>query len=188
MSIATELTLTERISRFARPCVWLFTASAGLFGLGVLAVAAAVLIYRGPSPVVATFWGVNASQHVSDAVAVAFLKFSFAWRALLALIQIAVATPIVLIFWTMRRLFLLYARGVIFAADNIALIRAIAWLLIIYPFVRSVGEILFELIAKKSISQAGFDIDSILFGISVLFVARVMDLGRELQNEQAQFL
>jgi hypothetical protein len=155
-------------------------------------VAGNVLFYDGPLYASTNLDGVNYSTSPRNfgpgMWGVLFGDMDLEQRAMLVLIQLAAAIPVLLIFWNLRQLFVLYSRGIVFARENIALIRMIAWLLIAYPLAHSAGEVVLQLAAGSDINHFGLGGNSLWVGIGVLFIAHVMDLGRELQNEQEQFL
>jgi hypothetical protein len=85
----------------------------------------------------------------------------------------------------LHRIFLNIEKGFVFCQDNVRCIRGIGWLLVAAPLLR-VGFELSKVI--WSVSGTGIDLSNLpndlLKGLFVLFIAWIMDEGREIQEEQ----
>jgi hypothetical protein len=100
------------------------------------------------------------------------------------------AVPSLVLFWQLRRLFRLYGQGVVFAARNAALIKAMGACLIadaIAPFACHVV-----------LSATGYEIDrmwahqravqELVLGAVVFVIALVMQAGREIEEDREGFV
>jgi hypothetical protein len=87
----------------------------------------------------------------------------------------------------LERLFGLYARGIVFSARNVALIRRTGWLLVALDAIRllvsiATGPVLHLLGAAGSHLWFDLQISLAIVGAFVVLVAHVMDAGRELHE------
>lgn len=98
--------------------------------------------------------------------------------------------PSLMIFWNLRALFRLYGRGVVFAAENARLIKHIGvWLVLtaLGPLV-SVSVLTALHMVVDHAWFHGDTIPKIVLGAVVYVVGMVMEVGREIEEEQGQFV
>ncbi|HEY3776606.1 MAG TPA: DUF2975 domain-containing protein [Rhizomicrobium sp.] len=104
--------------------------------------------------------------------------------------DIVIATvPILLIFWELRGLFRLYARGIVFAQENAALLKRVGLWLVVYPFAKFAANMLFQLAGGTD--KAWFRMElvyALVLGLIVFVIAQVMEFGREIEQEKDSFV
>jgi hypothetical protein len=158
------------------------------FTLGLVAVLA-ILFYRGDHLQIgpASAW---IGTPPSPAGFVPFAGLPLAQKLAYALVAAVRAAPSVLLFRSLRGLFLLYERGQVFGRDNAAHIRwAGVWL---------IADALAPFACHLFLSLTGLEIDrgwahvlslqELVLGGVVLVIAQVMQLGREIEEERGQFV
>jgi hypothetical protein len=99
-------------------------------------------------------------------------------------------TPMVLLFWNLRRLFGLYARGVVFAPDNARRLKHVGAALIVLgiaPVLNHAFLASLHVAIDRTWIQ-GANIQELILGAVVYVIAQVMQLGRELEEERSQFV
>lgn len=100
------------------------------------------------------------------------------------------AVPIVVLFWSLRRLFGLYAKGVVFAPQNARSLKHVGAALIVLSVAPWLGHTVLDSL-HLAIDKAwmhGSSVQELILGAIVLIIAQVMQLGRELEEEQRQFI
>jgi hypothetical protein len=100
------------------------------------------------------------------------------------------AVPTVLLFWSLRRLFGLYAKGVVFAPENARSLKHVGAALIVIAVAPWLGHTFLNSL-HLAIDQAwmhGSSIQELILGAIVYVIAQVMQLGRELEEERSQFV
>jgi hypothetical protein len=190
--VPTEPDAFGRIRRLSRPLEWLF---AGLFGLGAILLAVAViavLIYAGTRLQVRP----GGMQIFIEPTPPA-LHPGWTTAGSLPLIQkMALATsaslmmgPALAVLWQLRRLFHLYGAGVVLTPANARCMTLIAVWLIAYAVAPTLGHIV--------VTLAGFDdegwlrMDSVKalgLGLILFVVARVMAWGAEIHDDASRFV
>jgi hypothetical protein len=104
--------------------------------------------------------------------------------------DIVIATaPIILVFWELRRLFRLYARGIVFARENTRCLRRAGLWLLLYPFAKFAANMIFRVAGGTD--KAWFHMDliyALVLGLIVLAIAQVMEFGREIEQEKDSFV
>jgi hypothetical protein len=114
---------------------------------------------------------------------------TFGQRGLVSLIVLLQYLPAVMVLWNLQRLFALYSEGLIFEAENVRRIKGVGLGLVLSGITSFVVWPLFA--SAVEIKPQGFEIaglETLVFGGMTFVIARVMELGRELAQEQAQFL
>ena len=91
-------------------------------------------------------------------------------------------------FWFLYRLLGLYRKGIIFAAENVAAIRLIGWALIAIDVAQMLkivitGPILTYLKITSPYGSVGIQIAFLIVGLFVVLVSYVIDMGRELKEQ-----
>jgi len=103
---------------------------------------------------------------------------------------IVYVAPIVLLFWSLRRLFGLYAVGVVFAPENARSLKLIGAALIVIavsPWLRHTFLSSFHVAVDQAWMSAS-SLQALILGVVVYVIAQVMQLGRELEEERSQFV
>ncbi len=180
----------RRIRLASRALVILFTVLAIGFGLEVITAAVMLLAWPndlvriGPSGTFLVFSG------AAPADTVALWSLPFAHRlAFLPIILVRLA-PRLAFLWALRRLFGLYARGIVFARENARQIRLIGiWLVIdaLVPF----GLHIVQQITGIEIDRQWFHLvglQELVLGALVFVIAEVMRVGHEIEQERAEFI
>jgi len=156
---------------------WVAAAGVGSFFFAdhVLVGTSGAIVYAGtPPPLAGTV--LYSTQPVSTRLA--------------GLIDIMIATaPILVMFWELRGLFRLYARGVVFARENAQHLKRVGLCLVIYPFAKFAANMIFQ--AAGGTDRAWFHMDlvwALVLGLIVFAIAQVMEFGREIEQEKDSFV
>lgn len=97
------------------------------------------------------------------------------------------------VYHALSKLFGLYSRGTIFSSTNVACYRAIAWGLIFSQALRIPEQALQTVLLSMnnpagerfiSIGINDTNITTVVVGMMILIVSRIMDEGRKIQDEQ----
>lgn len=98
--------------------------------------------------------------------------------------------PTVLLFWSLRRLFGRYAKGVVFAPDNARSLKHVGAALIVLGVVPLLNHAFLAglHVAIDRTWIQGSNIQELILGAVVYVIAQVMQLGRELEEERSQFI
>lgn len=100
------------------------------------------------------------------------------------------AVPMVILFWSLRRLFGLYSKGVVFAPDNARSLKQVGAALIVLAVAPWLGHTALASL-HLDIDKAwmhGSSVQELILGAIVYVIAQVMQLGRELEEERSQFV
>ena len=121
---------------------------------------------------------------------VAFGSLPLVHRLVYCVVGIVRATPIIMLFWSLRTLFGLYARGQVFSpAAGRGFSRIGGWLCAyaLSPFV-----------CHLALSATGYEIDknwahmaslqAFVLGLLVLVIGQVMQVGREIEEDREAFI
>ncbi len=100
------------------------------------------------------------------------------------------AAPTFILFWSLQRLFGLYAKGIVFAPENARHIKHIGAALAVsavapflgFSFLNSLG------LAVDHTWAHGASVQELVLGAIVYVIAQVMQLGREIEEERSQFV
>lgn len=113
-----------------------------------------------------------------------------AWTRIAGFLDVLVATvPIALVFWELRGLFRLYARGIVFARSNAGHLRRAGVWLIVYPAAKFAANALFQVAGGTD--KAWFSmtlVHSLVLGLIVLAMSLVMEFGGEIEQEKDSFV
>ena len=180
-----------RIQLASRVLAVLFAALTGLFGAFVVALVAFALFWPAPG-------GLYAGPHdflvlprgVAPLGYVAFRSLGLAQQLAYIGVHLIRSAPALLIFWSLKRLFGLYAGGVVFARENAALIKRIGfWLAIdaVAPFACHLflAATHWE-VDHNWLQFAG--LQELILGGVVFVIALVMEAGREIEEDRGQFV
>lgn len=116
-------------------------------------------------------------------------------RVLLAALVLLFSVPHWLAFARLRGLFSLYADGIVFAAENVARMRAAGAWLIVAAFATIFSEPVLSVVASwtsaqrhLSLSFHGDTLITLLTGSAVYAIAYVMSIAHDADQERAQFV
>lgn len=177
----------RRVRLGSRAAAWLFIS---LFALACLLLATAIvtmLFYKGQLVRIGPD-----NCYIGDAPAntVAFGSLPLIHRLVYVLVGIVRATPILMIFWSLRALFGGYARGEVFSAEAARRFgRVGAWLC---------AYAISPLLCHLALSATGYEIDknwahmaslqAFVLGLMVFVVGQVMQVGREIEEDREAFV
>jgi hypothetical protein len=181
----------RRIRLISRLLAWLFTGLLALDGLFVAVLTLAFLVpftgqHLGIGPT-----GMLINGHGPlDAPYVPVSSLPLVQR--LAHIPVGVINfaPPLVIFWNLRRLFGLYAKGVVFAPENAGCIRWIGAALVanaVAPFVGVQVLSALHLVIDHAWMHA-YSLQELILGGVVYVIALVMQVGHEIEEERSQFV
>jgi hypothetical protein len=188
--------VVERIGSLSRPFRQLLSISFGVSLAGIAASVGVIIFHADANPESGRIWlqyypgllGFYFGK-ASPMLAVPLDSLSFGQRVLVSLIVLARYLPAAMVLWNLRGLFALYSEGLIFEAQNVRRVRMIGLGLILSGIASFVVWPLF--VFAVEFKHQGFEIagvGTLVFGGMTFVVARVMELGRELAQEQAEFL
>lgn len=171
----------------SRALVWLFT---GLLGLAVAVLAAALatmIFYQGE---LVRIGPDNAYLGGGPANSIAFSSLPLPHRLVYCLVGMVRATPIIMLFWSLRRLFSLYAAGRVFEPENGRWFSHIGGWLCAYALAPFACHVV--------LSATGYEIDrnwahlaslqAFILGLLVLVIGQVMRVGREIEEDRKAFV
>ncbi len=169
---------------------WVAGLFTGLFSLSALILATAIgvmLFYRGEWVRIGPD---NCYIGEAPANTVAFGSLPLVHRLVYVLVGIVRATPILMIFWSLRALFRLYAGGEVFSRAAAVRFGGIGVWLCAY----AVSPFLCHL----ALSATGYEIDknwahmaslqAFVLGLLVLVIGQVMQVGREIEEDREAFV
>jgi hypothetical protein len=97
--------------------------------------------------------------------------------------------PIFFVFWHLRRLFRLYAAGIVFAQKNALHLKHVGLWLVAYPFANFISNMVFRLAGGTDHSWLhASDIEALVLGLIVFAIAQVMEFGRDIEQEKDSFI
>lgn len=179
-----------RIRALSRPFVVLFSALLGAAVVFVGGLMVALVCYGGPYLRVGpTSLQITTVLGGETAGTVPAGDLSFVTRLGMSACAFLVMSPAIVILWHLRGLFVLYARGIVFAAGNVARYRAIGFWLTIYAVAPMASHQIAVL--TGGVDRAWFhavSLEALVLGGMLFVIARVVDLGREIEQDQAGFL
>jgi hypothetical protein len=121
---------------------------------------------------------------------VAFGSLPLHHRLVYCLVAIVRATPIIMLFWSARGLFRLYAQGRVFAPANAVQFSRIGMWLCAYA--------LSPFLCHLFLDATGYEIDknwahmasvqAFVLGLLVLVIGQVMQVGREIEEDREAFV
>jgi hypothetical protein len=184
----TEETAAQRRVRLgSRGLSMLFTVLLGLSALILVAALAAMLFYKGE---LVRIGPDNCYIGEGPANSVAFGSLPLVHRLVYCLVGIVRATPIIMLFWSLRTLFGLYARGQVFSRGaGRGFSRIGGWLCAyaLSPFV-----------CHLALAATGYEIDrnwahmaslqAFVLGLLVFVIGQVMQVGREIEEDREAFV
>ncbi len=119
---------------------------------------------------------------------VALESLSFAQRSILALLAGLCAASGGLALFHLRQLFALYSRGVVFAAENVRHIKHFGLWLVVAAIVVNVSGRVFQIVTGEPAHGTANAAMALVYGGMTFVVARVMELGRQADQERNEFV
>jgi len=184
---APETAAQRRVRLGSRALAWLFTGLLCVSAAILVAALAAMLFYKGE---LLRIGPDNCYIGEGPPNSVAFGSLPLVHRLVYCLVGIVRATPIIMLFWSLRGLFRLYARGEVFAPANAAQFRRIGMWLCAYavsPFA-----------CHLFLVATGYEIDrnwahmasvqAFVLGLLVFVIGEVMRVGREIEEDREAFV
>ncbi|UAL11197.1 DUF2975 domain-containing protein [Caulobacter segnis] len=177
----------RRVRLGSRAAVWLFTGLFALAALILLTAIATMLFYKGE---LVRIGPDNCYIGEAPANTVAFGSLPLVHRLVYVGVGIARATPILMMFWSLRDLFGGYARGEVFSRDAARRFGRVGGWLCAY----AVSPFLCHLF----LAATGYEIDknwahmaslqAFILGLLVLVIGQVMQVGREIEEDREAFV
>ena len=113
------------------------------------------------------------------------------WHRLFFLVVfVAAQAPFFMVFANVRALFQLYARGVVFAADNARRFKLTGLWLIAAAIAPALSQVV-QRGAGLAIDRAWFhmwEVHALILGGLLFVISLVMEVGREIEQERAEFV
>lgn len=182
-----ESAAQRRVRLGSRAAAWLFTGLLVLSALILTTAIATMLFYEGE---LVRIGPDNCYIGEGPANSVAFGSLPLIHRLVYVGVGVVRATPILMLFWSLRALFGGYARGEVFSAKAARRFgRVGAWLCAyaVSPFV-----------CHLFLSATGYEIDrnwahmaslqAFILGLLLLVVGQVMQVGREIEADREAFV
>ncbi|WP_165189227.1 DUF2975 domain-containing protein [Caulobacter soli] len=184
---APETPAQRRVRLGSRALAWLFT---GLLALScaILATAMVTMIfYKGE---LVRIGPDNCYIGEGPPNSVAFGSLPLPHRLIYGLVGIVRATPIIMLFWSLRSLFSLYATGRVFTPENGRSFSRVGGWLCAYA--------LSPFVCHLFLGATGYEIDknwahmaslqAFVLGLLVFVIGQVMQVGREIEEDREAFV
>jgi hypothetical protein len=184
---ALETAAQHRVRLGSRGLSALFTVLLGASVVILVTALAAMLFYKGE---LVRIGPDNCYIGEGPPNSVAFGSLPLPHRLVYCLVGIVRATPIIMLFWSLRTLFGLYAKGQVFsrsAAESFSRIGGWLCAYALSPFV-----------CHLALSATGYEIDrnwahmasvqAFVLGLLVLVIGQVMRVGREIEEDREAFV
>ncbi len=182
-----ESAAQRRVRIGSRVAAWLFAGLLALSGLLLVTAIATMLFYKGE---LVRIGPDNCYIGEGPPNSVAFGSLPLPHRLVYVAVGIVRATPILMIFWSLRALFSGYARGEVFSAQAARRFgRVGAWLC-----AYAVSPLACHLV----LSATGYEIDknwahmasvqAFILGLLVFVVGQVMQIGSEIEADREAFV
>jgi hypothetical protein len=190
----TEKNALRQLQRLSHPFVILLSIAFALMVLFQIFVIAMLFFFHGRGAWHAALSfsaaGINLSifANPDQSPDVALESLAVGQRATLALLASLCATCGGFVIFHLRHLFALYSRGVVFAEDNIRHIKRFGlWLVVAAVVVNGSGRIFFIVTGQHEHDTANAAM-AVIYGGMTYVVARVMELGRQADEERKEFV
>jgi hypothetical protein len=189
LPVADPIPPHRSLRLLSRSLAVLFIIFAALQILWVLAAWIATLFFSNHLLATATGFDVFTGKPPAIPGGVLYASQSALTRGI-GMVGIAIAaTPFFMVFWELRGLFRLYARGIVFARENAIHLKRIGLYLVAYPFVEIGVNLVFRL--AGGLDKAWFHMEivyALVAGLTVRAIAQVMEFGREIEQEKDSFI
>lgn len=177
----------QRLRLASRALSWLFAGLLVLIAIAAAALIAGVVVYRGDDYRIGST-AVWIGSGTPDSVA--FHSLSLPHRLVYAAVGAVRIAPSLMILWHLRALFGLYGRGQVFGRNNSRDIGRIGLWLCVY----AVSPFVCHLVLQAT----GYEIDrnwlhlssaqALVLGLLVFVIARVMQVGHEIEEDRKAFI
>jgi hypothetical protein len=184
---APETVAQRRVRLGSRALAWLFTGLLALSTAILVGALVTMLFYKGE---LVRIGPDNCYIGEGPPNSVAFGSLPLPHRLIYGLVGIVRATPIIMLFWSVRALFRLYARGEVFSPENGRSFSRIGGWLCAYA--------LAPFICHLFLSATGYEIDrnwahmaslqAFVLGLLVFVIGQVMQVGREIEEDREAFV
>ncbi len=184
---APETPAQRRVRLGSRALAWLFTGLLTLSSAILVTALVTMLFYKGE---LVRIGPDNCYIGEGPPNSVAFGSLPLPHRLIYGLVGIVRATSIIMLFWSARGLFRLYARGRVFAPANAAQFRRIGVWLCAYA--------LSPFVCHLFLAATGYEIDrnwahmasvqAFVLGLLVFVIGQVMQVGREIEEDREAFV
>lgn len=184
---AAETVAQRRVRLGSLGLVWLFTGLLTLATTILVAALLTMLFYKGE---LVRIGPDNCYIGEGPPNSVAFGSLPLPHRLIYCLVGIVRATPIIMLFWSVRALFGLYAEGRVFSPANGRSFSRIGGWLCAYA--------LSPFLCHLALSATGYEIDknwahmasvqAFVLGLLVLVIGQVMQVGREIEEDREAFV
>jgi hypothetical protein len=184
---APETVAQRRVRLGSRALAWLFTGLLALSTAILIGALVTMLFYKGE---LVRIGPDNCYIGEGPPNSVAFGSLPLPHRLIYCLVGIVRATPIIMLFWSVRALFRLYARGEVFSPENGRSFSRIGGWLCAYA--------LAPFICHLFLGATGYEIDrnwahmaslqAFVLGLLVLVIGQVMQVGREIEEDREAFV
>lgn len=184
---APETAAQRRVRLGSRGLAWLFTGLLVLSTAILVAALGAMLFYKGE---LVRIGPDNCYIGEGPPNSVAFGSLPLPHRLIYCLVGIVRATPIIMLFWSLRALFHLYARGRVFSPENGRSFSRIGGWLCAYA--------LSPFVCHLFLAATGYEIDknwahmaslqAFVLGLLVLVIGQVTQVGREIEEDREAFV
>ncbi len=191
-ALEPEPTLAHRRIRIvSRGLAWLFTGLLALAALFVALMAAAFL-----TPLVGRYVGIGPTGMLLASLPrmpphyLAIADMPLTQRLAHMPVGLINFGPILVLFFSLRRLFGLYAEGVVFAAENARCIRWVGIALIANAVAPGLGVLFLtslNLVIDHQWLHAS-SVQELVLGAVVYVIAQVMQVGHEIEEERSQII
>jgi hypothetical protein len=184
----------RRLQRLTHPFRSVLSFAFGLLALFQISLIAVLLFFHGSGVWHAALSysasGINLSIFASpdDSSDVALESLAFGQRAILALLAAICAMCGGFVIFHLRQLFALYSRGVVFTEGNIGHIKRFGlWLVVTAVAVNGSGRI-FSIVTGQHAHKTANAAMALIYGGMIYVIARVMELGRQADEERNEFV
>lgn len=182
-----ETQAQRRVRLGSRALAWLFTGLTTLSGALLVTALITMIFYKGE---LVRIGPDNCYIGEAPTNTVAFGSLPLPHRLIYCLVGIVRATPIIMLFWSLRSLFGLYAKGQIFTPRNGKSFSLTGGWLCAYA--------LSPFVCHLFLSRSGYEIDknwahmaslqAFVLGLLVLVIGQVMQVGREIEEDREAFV
>jgi hypothetical protein len=190
----TDRSALAQLQRLSQPFAILLSIALALVVLVQAAFIALLFFFHGSgawhAAVSFAASGINLSIFASpdQSPEVALDSLAIGQRAILALLTAVCATCAGFILFHLRQLFALYSRGEVFSVDNIRHIKRFSiWLVLAAVAVNLSGRVFFVVTGQHAHGTANA-VMALIYGGMTYVIARVMELGREADEERKEFV
>jgi hypothetical protein len=184
---AAETAAQRRVRLGSRGLAWLFTGLLALSTAILVAALVTMIFYKGEFVRIGPD---NCYIGEGPPNSVAFGSLPLPHRLIYCLVGIVRATPIIMLFWSVRSLFSLYARGRVFGRENGQAFSRIGGWLCAYA--------LSPFVCHLFLGATGYEIDknwahmasvqAFVLGLLVFVIGQVMQVGREIEEDREAFV